>query len=341
LGRLAEAERVLRPALEYATSPFNIAASQCLAGRVALERGDLELGESRLDRAWSLMQRSGGFQLIGPALAGRVQLALARGDLELARERAHEALTRVAGAYGELIYNAELYWHAARVEAELAERARVIGDVASVGECERVTVSALSDLDEAIASIPGEGAPPEGVAYQALAKAELARLRDERDTLPWQVAADQFRVVGLAGPAAYAELRSIEARALAGARATEIAEPLRAVHAIAVEIGSRPLLDEVLAMCRRAGVSLDTATDTPGAAAATRLGLTGRELEVLRLVADGRTNRQIGEELFITDKTASVHVSRILMKLGVANRVEAAATAHRLGLSRPIAPTET
>jgi DNA-binding NarL/FixJ family response regulator len=67
------------------------------------------------------------------------------------------------------------------------------------------------------------------------------------------------------------------------------------------------------------------------------LGLTHRELEVLRLLAEGRTNRQIGDELFITPKTASVHVSRILMKLGVANRAEAAAVAHRIGIARPLA----
>jgi len=62
------------------------------------------------------------------------------------------------------------------------------------------------------------------------------------------------------------------------------------------------------------------------------LGLTARELEVLSLVAQGLSNRQIGERLFISTKTASVHVSNILGKLEVANRVEAAAVAHRLGL---------
>jgi DNA-binding NarL/FixJ family response regulator len=62
-------------------------------------------------------------------------------------------------------------------------------------------------------------------------------------------------------------------------------------------------------------------------------GLTRRETQVLVLVTEGRTNRQIGRELFITEKTASLHVSRILAKLGVASRVEAAAVAHRLGLS--------
>jgi DNA-binding CsgD family transcriptional regulator len=62
-------------------------------------------------------------------------------------------------------------------------------------------------------------------------------------------------------------------------------------------------------------------------------GLTARELEVLRLVADGRSNGQIAESLFISRKTASVHVSNILAKLGVSTRVEAAALAHRRGLA--------
>jgi DNA-binding NarL/FixJ family response regulator len=63
-----------------------------------------------------------------------------------------------------------------------------------------------------------------------------------------------------------------------------------------------------------------------------RLELTPRELDVLALLADGLTNREIGAELFISDKTASVHVSRILTKLSVPNRAAAAAAAHQLGV---------
>jgi DNA-binding NarL/FixJ family response regulator len=62
-------------------------------------------------------------------------------------------------------------------------------------------------------------------------------------------------------------------------------------------------------------------------------GLTSREREVLRLIAEGRSNREIGQALFITPKTASVHVSNILAKLGVTSRTEAAAVAHREGIS--------
>jgi DNA-binding CsgD family transcriptional regulator len=63
------------------------------------------------------------------------------------------------------------------------------------------------------------------------------------------------------------------------------------------------------------------------------LGLTGRELQVLRLVADGRTNREIGEALYMSPKTASVHVSNLLRKLDVAGRRDAARLARRLGLA--------
>ena len=84
--------------------------------------------------------------------------------------------------------------------------------------------------------------------------------------------------------------------------------------------------------------SPSTSATTSARSPAERLGLTARELDVLALVAEGRTNRQIAEELFISAKTASVHVSNILAKLGVANRGEAGAAARRLGLDRVEAP---
>jgi len=90
LGRYAEAERIAHEALDRATTPFNVAASHWLAGRLATERGDLGLTEDHLEQAWSMMQSTGGFQLIGPATAARVLLEIDRGELERARERARE-----------------------------------------------------------------------------------------------------------------------------------------------------------------------------------------------------------------------------------------------------------
>jgi DNA-binding NarL/FixJ family response regulator len=93
-----------------------------------------------------------------------------------------------------------------------------------------------------------------------------------------------------------------------------------------------PLLDRVEALAARARVELE-GDSLPPPSPADGLGLTPREAEVLALVAAGLSNRQIGERLFIADKTASVHVSNILAKLGVRSRGEAAALAHRSGLA--------
>ena len=112
---------------------------------------------------------------------------------------------------------------------------------------------------------------------------------------------------------------------------------LRAAHAAAVRLGAAPLRRELELLAQRGRLRLEAPAEPAVAKAeapsvAASLGLTAREAEVLALVAAGRTNRQIGQALFITPKTAGVHVSRILAKLGVTGRGEAAAVAHRLGL---------
>ena len=114
---------------------------------------------------------------------------------------------------------------------------------------------------------------------------------------------------------------------------------LRAAHQTTVRFGERPIRREIELLAKRGRLQLDEQVDAgprpdESASPAASLGLTRREAEVLTLLAAGRTNRQIGQELFITEKTASVHVSRILAKLGVAGRGEAAAIAHRIGLHK-------
>jgi DNA-binding CsgD family transcriptional regulator len=281
------------------------------------------------------MQRSGGFQLIGTASAWRVALDVQRGDLDRARERLVDGLRLIEGSEGQLIYNAELYWLAARVQADVAELARARGDLDEIQRASESAAAALGDFDREMSRARGDGPPPEALAFRALAEAELGRLRGARDPGPWRVAADRSRELSAALRAAYADFRAAEALATSGARPAEIAVALQAAFAVTTELGARPLREEIEALARRARVVLGSG-DAPPPDPAAGLGLTGREVEVLRLLADGRTNRQIGEQLFISAKTASVHVSRILMKLGVANRAEAAGTAHRMGLARPV-----
>jgi DNA-binding NarL/FixJ family response regulator len=109
-------------------------------------------------------------------------------------------------------------------------------------------------------------------------------------------------------------------------------------HATAQRLGAEPLRREIEGLARRARIELTdepllATPPAPPESGPASVGLTSRELEVLRLLAAGYTNPQIGEALYISRKTASHHVSSVLTKLGVTTRVEAAGVAHRLGLT--------
>jgi len=144
----------------------------------------------------------------------------------------------------------------------------------------------------------------------------------------WDEAAAAWEALGQPYPTAAALLQAAEA-ALADGDREAAAERLRRAAPLADRLRAGPLSGEIGALARRARISL---TGGPGEPGPDRLGLTDREFEVLRLVAAGRSNREIAAELFISAKTASVHVSNILGKLGAASRGEAAARAHDLRL---------
>ncbi|MFC8868329.1 AAA family ATPase [Streptomyces sp. NPDC057148] len=177
---------------------------------------------------------------------------------------------------------------------------------------------------------------PVWLAHEKWVRAELHRAEGRDTPALWTEAVTAFEC--LERPYDLARVRHRLAAALLDtggederARATEL---LRLAGAVARHLGARPLADAVDRLGRRARLTLGRAAG-PGrvpADPAEALGLTSRERDVLRLVSDGRTNRQIAEELFISPKTASVHVSNILAKLGVSGRGEAAAVAHRLAL---------
>jgi tetratricopeptide (TPR) repeat protein len=160
IGRLAEADRMIQSVLENATSPFIIGGASAFAGRIAVERGELDLAERLLERGWALMQDSGGFQLIGPAIAALVLLEIRRGDLHRARERARDGVDRAVAVPGDLEYTAELYWLGVRVEAELAGRARALRDHGPLADHELRAVAIRDALAEASNLVPGDGPPP-------------------------------------------------------------------------------------------------------------------------------------------------------------------------------------
>ncbi|WP_406203340.1 AAA family ATPase [Kitasatospora sp. NBC_01560] len=167
--------------------------------------------------------------------------------------------------------------------------------------------------------------------WARLLEAELARARGADTPAHWAAAVDVLRPTGLPYPLALALLRAAEAEVVAGRREAG-AERLREARKLAGARGDTWLLAEITALAERAGLALTARVAAPAAPAGDSFGLTPRERDVLRLLVRGRTNRQIAEELYISPKTASVHVSNILGKLAVAGRGEAAALAHRLRL---------
>ncbi|MEU3890211.1 AAA family ATPase [Streptomyces sp. NPDC029041] len=177
---------------------------------------------------------------------------------------------------------------------------------------------------------------PVWLAHERWVRAELLRAEGRSTPDTWSDVVTAFEPLGRPYDLARVRYRLAESLLTGGGedergRATEL---LRLARTVARHLGARPLEDAATALARRARLPLTPATE-PGPAPADpadALGLTTRERDVLRLVAAGHTNRRIAEELFISPKTASVHVSNILGKLGVSGRGEAAAVAHRLGL---------
>ena len=170
--------------------------------------------------------------------------------------------------------------------------------------------------------------------YQALTTAERARVDGRAGVPTWAAAVEGCRGPGEPHLLAYALLRLAAEAFPAGDRETGTAA-LRESSALAERVGAVPLIEEAEALARRARVTLAAEPAGPPPAPEdplARYGLTSREREILGLIATGRSNGQIAKQLFISPKTASVHVSRILAKLGVSSRVEAAAVVHRLGL---------
>jgi DNA-binding CsgD family transcriptional regulator len=203
----------------------------------------------------------------------------------------------------------------------------------------QVGTALLDQLREVAGRAAVRGVDPEAetVAHAALGEAEVTRLEGQSDPARWAAAAATWEDLGQPYRVAYARWREGEAQLAARGQRAATAAALRQAHEISGRLGAAPLRREIELLAQRARIDLVDpaavpASPHPEPSPAERLGLTRREQEVLALVAAGRTNRQIAEELFISVKTAGIHVSNILAKLGVASRVEAATTAHRAGL---------
>jgi DNA-binding CsgD family transcriptional regulator/tetratricopeptide (TPR) repeat protein len=271
-------------------------------------------------------------------------IALGTGDIAGARDAVTEGLPDVASPWGAR-YGWPLLWLGMRIEADAATRHR---------DRREPLPAELTDRCARLADLAAQmRAPaPAWAAYRELTSAEHARAEGTEAPAAWLAAVSAWRRAAEPYPLSYALLRLAEALTAAGDLGPA-AGAVRESHALARRLGAAPIAAEAESLARRARLPLSAELADPARARGThepahgqpgtaspkpadelaRFGLTDREREVLILVAAGRSNPEIARALFISAKTASVHVSNILAKLGVSGRVEAAAVAHRLGIT--------
>jgi DNA-binding CsgD family transcriptional regulator len=342
LGRFDEADELTARALEYDARDTTAAVLHLQRADLTARQGRHEAAERHLALAREMGAASYSLELrcFEASIAGLV--ALGQGAAREAAARCAEVLA-LATAGDDEMSAAPLLSLGLRAQADLAERARA-GRHPDEEASARAAADAMQDtwggLQEALG--PGRTPSPEIEAHAATATAERTRLDGASAPAQWAAAQTAWDELNMQHHAAYARWRRAEALlAIQGARG-EARALLSEAHAACARMGAAPLRGDIEALARRARIELPgpgtppapaeepTQAEKPSAAQA--LGLTARELDVLALLADGRTNRQIAEALYISVKTAGVHVSSILRKLDATTRTQAATVALHAGL---------
>lgn len=323
LGRWDEAEELAESAGGRLTPPG-------LDGYRQIVLAELDVGRGRFAAALDRLRGTGAGLRAEPQFAGPWHAISAEADLWQGRDGA--ALTTVARgleavAAGEDVAQVlRLCALGLRAAADGAARRRALGEPEPD---DAATADGLHTCAEQAAGTAQ--LLPVPAAVKALCDAERARHQGADDPPLWAGVADRWAGLEQLYPTAYARWRQAEAAVRTGDREAAVG-PLGEAARIAADLGAVPLRGEVEALARAARLDLDLPRSAPEEAVATPFGLTRREQQVVALLAEGATNRQIARQLFITEKTAGVHVSNILRKMQVPNRGQAAVVARRVGL---------
>ncbi|MFC5262722.1 AAA family ATPase [Kribbella qitaiheensis] len=329
LGRWQECRDLLRTALAARCGGVPDAAVRLRAARLAARTGDITAARDHLDRALELV--SPHYPILSRQLS-EVGAEVLVGCCEPARALAW-LHGRMLMRHTEAVLNQEEFLVIlAHVAAEAAVAARDEGDHDSA-------LRAVAALDEVVKKWPGE--PFSGhrwdainqAASRALYAAEAARCRgDSGQSARWREAIEHCQAAGWPWHEAVSRLRCAEAMFDIRSSRSAIGELLRDAHRVALKLGARPLVNDVESLARSARVNLREPVPlevAPGAPPALA-NLTDREKQILTYLVAGRSNTEIANELVISDKTVSVHVSNILRKTGTSTRLEAAALAARI-----------
>ncbi|HWD85195.1 MAG TPA: AAA family ATPase [Solirubrobacteraceae bacterium] len=298
----------------------------------ALGDGEHDLAHGLLEQVEPLVARSSEPQWIAGLGVQLGELRRREGDLSGARAAVQNALDRIELCTDDVMRVARVSAVGARIEADIAQRAR---DLREPKEA-RDAVTRGRIHAQRLKAVAQTGGPVEA-AWSAVGAAELARARGKNDPAQWAAVAERWQELQRPYQTGLARWQEAEAHVERGDRASG-GRAADAALEVAQQLQALWLKAEVLALRDRARLTVgdsDGAARAPAESGAQEdpFGLTARERQVLALLAEGATNRQIGAALYMAEKTASVHVSRILSKLGVHSRTQAAAVAHRLYLA--------
>ncbi len=320
-GNLERADQLLNRVRDWDAPGLDGVTLHLTEAQLALWRG--ELGEAQIECG---LARSIGSSYDDPqttAWVNIIEAAIARwqGSLEVAAEaiaRAWEIVQRASDRF----YVCLVALEGARIEAEQVTVAHRVG-----------TPSFERSGDWVLIMASGHALAP---AFAMAIEAERTRFEQRPDPVIFESAQREFEGVGMVLEALVCGYRAAEAHLARGDR-NRGAAALVEVHDRARRLGAGLITQETHALARRSRVELsEDVIDLRESAIPTivvdTFGLSDRELEVLAILCDGLTNKQIAPLLFVSPKTVAAHVSSILAKLGVATRGEAAAMAHRLGL---------
>lgn len=344
LGRWDDAEATIGRQSEYVWGIDAAVYLRCVAAQICAGRGAHSRAQALADEAIEMARTSfPGRNVVARLAAAWVSLLDHRPDIALVHVREAWA---IAGGWEGLGTRSLLLWVGLWTCADLAGHARARGDKGAL----RDALETGSDLGAALAAAIGASSDAPVAAAGGprlvleLAAAEAARLELRDDEATWGALGDRFEHFGDLPRTFLARQRQAEAALRSGGDRAAAAAAIQAALRVADAIGATALRDWAMTVARAGRLKLPTESSTApdGAAAGGPWRLSKREREVLALVADGRTNRQIAEALFISEKTASVHVTHIMDKLGVTRRTEAALLALRAGIvggeSNPEAP---
>jgi DNA-binding CsgD family transcriptional regulator len=324
-GDLAGATTAIASVEDLAVEGFDAwfrSSTRCL---ISLFAGDYDQALTELDADTVGAPAPKDFEHVIELSMLRAEALIWKGELEQARKAVDEGEDAVE-QYRETYWQGRLAVTGTRIEADAAVAASSERRLDLVEHAQKRAETILAAWNAAVGQL--QHVHPLVEAYSRALAAEIARLHDDDAEAKARAAAESFENISMPYYATYFRWREAGAALAHSDRPHLTTEFLKKVRATALAHGFTGLADAITNLARAHQLRLGPGRTTIDG----DVPLSARELEVLRLMADGRTNPEIAEALFITRRTAAAHVSGILRKFNATTRVEAVVEAQRRGV---------